>query len=245
VPEKHHVQAELGVDFSLSTGAIGKVVDAAESAEEAADERRLTDAEKLIILEGAASLGLNPPAVIPHIGAAYAPFDGWELGLRLAMSGWRIGARRQLLQQDDSGLDLTIGFGIGGALFDPPIDSVLERIVVDEFTRWNLDVPMAFGQHGSWFRWWAGPRLVYSTTSLTMTLTLPNDREVSGAISGQALYVGGHAGAAFGFRSIFVGPEITLVQLIGDAEVNALGSTTSVDIDSLVVYPAFAVMGEF
>jgi len=245
VPERGHVQAELGVDFSVSTGAIDEVVEGAESAEQLADQRRLSNAEKLAILEGAANLGLNPPAVIPHFGVGYAPFENWELGVRLATSGWRVAVRRQLLKQSEFGLDLSLGFGVGRAVFDPPIETVLDTVHVDDYSRWNLDVPIALGQNGSWFRWWLGPRVVYSSTSLGVTLTLPNERVESGSVSGQALYLGGHAGAAFGYRSVFVGPEITLVQIVGDAEVTALGATESVDIGSFVVYPAFAVMGEF
>ena len=80
----------------------------------------------------------------------------------------------------------------------------------------------------------------------TATVTIPaEDVKVAGAISGDALYVGAFAGAAFGYRSVFVGPELTLVQLIGNARVTALDRTVQTDLDSLVIYPAFAVMGEF
>jgi hypothetical protein len=239
------VQAEAGLDVSVSAGAVNKVVRAAESLDQAASERQLTDQEQRTILEGGAHLALNPPAIIPHLGLAFAPFQSWEVGVRFAASGWRLGVRRQLLAQAHDGCDLTIGIGVGRAAFTPPIHEAFDTLVVDDFSRWNLDLPVAIGKHGSWYRWWAGPRLVYSNMSQTMTLSLPYDVSITGSVSGHAFYVGGYAGTAFGYRSVFVGPELTLVQLIGDADVSVLGSTTRVHMSSFIVYPAFALMGEF
>jgi hypothetical protein len=184
-------------------------------------------------------------AIIPHFGFAASPFEHWELGLRVATSGWRFGVRRQLLLQEESRIDLTVGLGAGLALFTPPIEDVLETVSITEFTRWNLDAPIVVGQHGSWYRWWAGPRLFYSGVSEDLVLTLPNDARVSGTITGHAFYLGGFAGAAFGYRSVFIGPELVVVGLFGNARMDALGSRTDVAIEGLVIYPAFALMGEF
>jgi hypothetical protein len=245
VPDKGHVQAEVGFDISESTGAINKVLDAAETLDQAAAERNLTDDEKRTILEGGAQLGLNPPAFIPHAGLAYAPFERWEASVRFAASGWRLGARRQLLAQDENGVDFSVGVGVGSAAFDPPIHDVLDTIEVARFVRWNFDAPVTLGRHGSWYRWWLGPRFLYSSMSETLTLHLPSDTTVTGTISGSGLYVGGFAGAALGYRTFFLGPELTLVELVGHANVSAAGTTTRASLDSFIVYPALAVMGEF
>jgi hypothetical protein len=245
VPDPGHFQGEFGTDLSLSAGAYNKVVDASVALNDASNTRTLTDEEKRKIIEGGANLGMNPPAIIPHVGLAYAPWRSWELGARLATSGWRLAVRHQFLEQQEAGFDFSVGFGAGGALFDPPISRVLDKLRAEGFSRWNLDVPIAIGKHGSWYRWWGGPRLVYSTTSQDMILTIPNEAEVRGTVAGHAFYVGGHAGAALGFRSLFIGPELTLVRLLGSAEVTAIGTTTRVSINAFVVYPAFAVMGEF
>ena len=245
VPKKGHIQTEVGLDISESSGAINKVLDAAEAFDEAASERSLTDAEKRQILEGGAQLGLNPPAFIPHAAIAYAPFEQWEASLRFAATGWRLGVRRQLLAQADSGVDLTVGIGLGSAAFNPPIHKVLDKIEVNHFSRWNVDVPITVGGHGSWYRWWMGPHLLYSSMSETMTLHLPYDTTVTGSVSGHGLYVGGFAGTAFGYDTLFIGPELTLVELVGSAEVNAVGTTTQARLNSFIVYPAIAFMGEF
>jgi hypothetical protein len=247
VPREGHFQTEVGLDISESVGAINRVLDAAETLDEAATERSLTQDEQRQILEGGAHLGLNPPAFIPHAGLAYSPLERWEASLRFAATGWRIGVRRQLLEQDRAGVDFTVGVGFGTALFDPPIHEILGTIEVNDFARYNLDLPITVGTHGSWYRWWAGPRLLYSAMSETMTLTLrvPNETKVTGSVSGQGLYVGGAAGAALGYRSLFIGPELVVVELVGSAEVRAVGTTTRASLDSFIVYPAIALMGEF
>jgi hypothetical protein len=225
---------------------VEKTVNAAESLEQVAEERRLTDEEVLAILEGGANLAANPPTLIPHVGVGYGAFERWELGVRLAATGWRLGVRRQLLAQTENGFDLSLGLGLGRSAFAPPIHSVLETVEVEDFSRWTVDLPLTAGAHASWYRWWAGPRLLYSHMSTSLTVTIPAENvKVAGSISGDALYVGGFAGAAFGYNSVFVGPELTLVQLIGNAKVTALDMTVDTDLDSFVIYPAFAVMGEF
>jgi hypothetical protein len=245
VPEPGHFQTEAGLDVSVSSGSIRKVIRAAESLEEASAQRELTDAEKRTIVEGGAHLALNPPAVIPHLGVAYAPLNRWELGLRFAATGWRLGMRRQLLLQEQHDVDLTLGGGVGCALFTPPVNDVLETLTIKKFSRWNFDLLLSLGRHGSWYRWWIGPHLLYSRMSQTMSLALPREVTITGSVSGNAFYMGGHAGTAFGYQSVFVGPELMLVQLMGDAEVTVLGSTTGFSVSSFIVYPAFAVMGEF
>ncbi len=244
VPAKGHVHAEAGVDVSVSTGSIYRVIRASESLDDASATRTLSDDEKRALFEGASHLAANPPAVLPHVGIAYAPWERWEIGVRFATSGWRIGVRRQLLDQETSGVDASVGLGMGRAVFTPPIEDVLERIEVTDSSRWNLDVPMAIGRHGIWYRWWAGPRAIFSNVSHSMRASLPNDAQVAGTVDGNVFYLGGHAGAAMGFRSVFVGPELTLVYLLGSADVNALGQTRDVGLNAFIVYPAFAVMGE-
>ena len=219
VPQPGHFQAEAGLDLSVSAGGIQQIVDAARQVDKTAGERSLSDTEKRTIMEGGAQLGLNPPAMIPHVGLVYS--------------------------QGQSGVDLTVGFGFGRAAFDPPIASVLSTIRVNNFSRWNLDVPITLGRHSSWYRWWGGPRLAYSIMSQSMSLTLQHDDAVIGTVLGSGFYLGASVGAALGFRSVFVGPEMTVAWLFGRADVTALGFTENVTIDALIIYPAFAVMGEF
>lgn len=249
VPDPGHAHAELGVDVSYPTGTIPDVIRAAESVEQATDERAVSNDEKRKVFEGAAAIAINPPAAVPHVGFDYGVAERWEVGARFATSGVRVAARRQLLTQVNDGVDLSLGLGIGRALFTPPVHSVFDSVTVDDFSRWNVDIPLAVGRHGSWYRVWGGPRLLWSRVSQTMTLTLkdfgtPQPISTTGTVQGNAFYVGGYAGAALGYKSFFVGPELTLTYLFGSADVDAFGGRDHVSVGSWVVYPAFAVMGE-
>ena len=250
IPPPGHFQVEAGVDVSLSPGGLHQIEDASRQVDKSSQQNQLTDAEKSTIVRGGAQLGLNPPAVIEHVGLAYSPIESWEVGARFHATGWRFGVRRQLTTQDENGFDLTVGFGFGRAAFDPPVGGLFGSIHVDNFSRWNLDVPITLGQHGSGYRWWAGPRLVYSAMSQDMTLSLANDELVRGTISGHGLFLGASVGVALGFRTVFVGPELTLAWLFGSADVRAsdtknVSISESVTTNALIVYPGVAVMGEF
>jgi len=241
-PERR--QVEVGIDIAYPTGTIADVVEAAEVVDELNGQRLLTPEETREILNGAAGVGLNPPAIVPHGGIAVSAFQSWEVGARLSTSDWRLNVRRQLLYQHESGLDLSVGFGVGAAIFDPPIDEAFS-VRVENFGRWNADFPVAFGRHGSWYRWWAGPRILYSQTVQKMSVVLFDDSELSGEVAADGFYLGGYAGAALGYDSVFVGPELVIVQLVGNASIDAFGTRTDIDMSGLVIYPGFGVMGEF
>jgi hypothetical protein len=251
VPAPRHFQAESGIDVSYSPDGLQQIRDASRQIDKSSSQQeQLTDAERNTILRGGAQLGLNPPAIIQHLGLSYSPIESWEVTARFCATGWRLGVRRQFATQDENGIDFTVGFGVGRAAFDPPVGDVFDSIHVDNFSRWNLDLPVTLGQHAPGYRWWAGPRIVYSSMSQDMRLSFSGDEQVRGSISGHGLYLGASVGVALGFRSVFVGPELTLAWLLGSADVRAsdgkyVNIAETVSIDAFIVYPGVAVMGEF
>jgi hypothetical protein len=257
VADVGHFSGEVGVDLSASVGAIDKVIAASESITQAMNNQALTSAEERTVLEGGAHLGFNPPSLIPHVGAYYVPLRALEVGIRLSASGLRGAVRWQVLHQADQGFDVTVGGGVARSLWVPQIDSdscTGTCVHMDSYERWDADLSAVIGRHGNWYRWWAGPRLLFSTVSEALTLTTPSFIDqpgvpptltVTGSVSGQGFYVGACAGVALGYRNFFVGPELTILQLFGSANVTALGTTTNATLNNLVLVPAFAVMGEF
>jgi hypothetical protein len=257
-----HFSAEVGIDLSLSVGALDKVVAASEqisalSNPSSGNPMLLTPDQERTVLAGAAHLGFNPPSIIPHAGVYYVPLPQTEFGLRISGSGLRAGVRRQILDQNANGFDLTVGIGLDRSIFVPQIDygtCTGTCVHIDSYERWNVDASAVVGRHGSWFRWWVGPRFVFSTLSQAMTLTTPSNSDIAGvppvltipgAVSGSGAYLGLSAGVALGYRHFFLGPELTVVELVGSADVTALGSTVNESLEALVLAPSFAVMGEF
>ena len=118
---------------------------------------------------------------------------------------------------------------------------------LEDFSRWQIDVPLLVGTSTDWFRVWAGPKLMFTTfeTSLILDLSFEGKKEL-GRFDGTATYVGAQAGFAIGFRYLFLAAELTMAELIGDAHLTALGMPVrDVDISSFVIYPSIGLMAQF
>jgi hypothetical protein len=127
---------------------------------------------------------------------------------------------------------------------------VIDVLELQDFTRWSLDVPLLVGKHGSWYRLWGGPRLLFSTFRTAMTLNLPAaagspEQSIVASVDGTAAFVGGQGGVALGYAHLFLGFELTIVQLISNARLEVAGQGQDVDLGGLVIYPGLALMGEF
>ena len=86
-------------------------------------------------------------------------------------------------------------------------------------------------------------------TELTVNLPAVSGHDASvelASFSGTGAYYGGQIGAALGYKYVFFGVELTMAQLLSSGDLNAFSQKAlDVDLDSFIVYPAFALMGEF
>jgi hypothetical protein len=248
VAPKHHVQAEVGMDVSVPTGTIVEAIETGVAAATVAAEnqRPLSDAEIERIYQAGASLVLNPPSATPHVGVAFTVIDNLEINLRYATSSLRLGGRYQFLKKEVHGVDASAGLGVGYFLFGLPL-SGLPVLNLDDFSRWQIDVPLVFGTHGTWYRVWGGPRFMYTYFGTELRLELPQlpDPELA-SISGHGFYMGAQGGVAIGYKYVFLGFELTLVQLLMRGKFEVLNKTVrDLDVDSFIVYPTIGLMGEF
>jgi hypothetical protein len=249
VAPQGHVSVQAGIDGSAPVGTIIKSIDAARTLASAARSRTLSDPERRQLVEAGANLALDPPAIVGHIGGDYVPFTDWELGLRWSPGSWRVGARHQFLHQERHGVDLTAGVGVSRFTYEFPVSNVVDVLQLDDFERWSVDVPIALGKHGSWYRIWGGPRLLFSKFSTALRLDLPaaggmGAETVLASVDGRATFVGGQGGVALGYRHLFLGVELTIVQLISTAHLSLPGQRQDADLGGLIVYPGIALMGE-
>jgi hypothetical protein len=250
VAEQGHVTAEVGWDVSAPTGTISRTIDAGKTLARAADSQSLNDSQRRQVIEAGANLAIDPPAAVMHAGLAFVPITGWELALRWSSGAWRAGFRHQFLRQDRHGVDLTMGLGVSRFSYEFPIHEVIDIIRLDDFTRWSLDIPLLVGKHGSWYRLWGGPRLIFSRYDSAMTLHLPAAggspaEVVAASVGGNATFVGGQGGVALGYRHVFLGLELTIVRLISHAHLDLAGQRQDADLSGLIIYPGIALMGEF
>jgi len=142
--------------------------------------------------------------------------------------------------------DLTVGAGLSRSAYAIPVGDIIPILQVDDFTRWTVDVPVLVGTSRSWYRIWAGPKLLWSHFATALRLSIPGGDTELASFEGQATYVGGQAGLALGYRHLFFGVELTLAEMFGSASVTAtsLPAVRPVDFSGFVVYPAFGLLGE-
>jgi hypothetical protein len=245
---KGHVSFEAGLDASAPTGAITRTID---TAKVLAKSDMLTEDDKRTIFAAGFNLALSPPSVVEHVGLTYAVAQDWEVGLRYAGHAWRVGVRRQLLTQgQSSGWDLTVGLGLQRFAFELPLADYIPIVRLDDFERWNVDVPLVFGRRGDFYRLWGGPRLVFSRYGADLALRAPGAAgtvasEDLASVDGQGTYLGLQIGAALGYRMLFLGFELTVVRLLGSARMQAFGKRADVDTATWLIYPGLALLAEW
>lgn len=249
VAPRGHVQAEIGSDVSYPTGTLADLKDGADALSNAAQDRELTEEEQHRVLRGAASTLLNPPSFNTHLGIGVGVYDNTEVQGRLTSGGWRLGGRYQLLSQDSDRVDLSAGIGVSHYTFSlglPEIPSVLKA---SDYSRWLLDVPVLLGKHGTWYRWWAGPKFLVGSFDASITLAVPtDDTAYDFTMEGTSWYLGGQAGAALGYKWIFVAAELTVVHCSTSARFRAPQAGIEPYEPSLggtIWYPGIGLMGEF
>jgi hypothetical protein len=250
VAPKHHVQGELGFDVSVPTGSITDVIQLGKTLNNAAHDRELTDEEQRKLFRAGAGLALNPPSLVPHVGAAYTLVDHFEVGGRLTPGAWRLGARYQLLEQALQGLDGSVGLGGGHYSYEFPISDQIPLLSLEDFSRWQIDVACLVGKHGDWYRVWGGPRLLFSFYGTELTFDQPSipgmslEHKVLASLDGTGTYVGGQLGGALGYKHVFLGFELTMAKFWTNASLTIQGQKTETKLQSFIVYPGVALMLE-
>jgi hypothetical protein len=247
VAPRGHVQVSMGLEAAVSVGALADAIDAGKSlASKAAAGQTLTDDEKWRLFDAGINLVLNAPSVGPHFGLAYTLLPRFEMNLRYAGTALRVGSRYQLLARASGApVDVVVGLGVAHYSFEFPIPQI-DIIKIEDFSRWQLDIPLLVGTSRDWYRVWAGPKLVFTWFDTRMALALPSERPVA-MLDGSAYYVGGQAGFALGYRSLFVAFELTMASASGSASVTSIGlnpPTRNTALSTFLVYPSFGLMGE-
>ena len=255
VAPKGHFQATTAIEIGAPTGTIIRVIDTGKRlAADAQTNMSISPADERQVFEAGVNVVASPPSVGYHLALAYTVLDNFELGLRYAAGGWRLGARYQLLHHETGPLDMVLGAGVSRAAVEIPLSSYVPFLEMDDFTRWTVDVPLLIGTSRGFSRVWGGPKFVYSHFDTALKLAIPFFTAPDLAnFEGHAIYYGGLAGLAVGYRHVFLALEITVAWLSGRGDASTIlagsGATTptqvSADISGLVFYPTFGLMGEF
>jgi hypothetical protein len=248
VAPKGHVSASVGVEGGIPVGAISNLIDAGKTIAMCGQScAGLSDDDKWKVFDAGVNLILTLPSVGPHVAVAYTPLARLEVSVRYAGSAWRGGARYQLLDHETGPFDLTVGLGVSRFTYEFPISDQIPGLSLEDFSRWQLDVPILVGTSRDWFRVWAGPKILVTTFSTKLTLTLPGIEPTLASFDGTASALGGQAGFALGYRKVFFGVELTLAEAFGTAHLSAPLKPTEHDtsVSSFTIFPSVGLMGEF
>jgi hypothetical protein len=251
VPPTGHYSAAVGVEGSLAPGTLYDVYSAGKDALNRADQgQTLTTEEKWQAFDTGVELLLSPPGSFGyHLSFAYVPWKRLEVSLRYAGPALRLGARYQLLDRATGPFDMSLGLGVSRFTYTIPFADLVPILKVDDFSRWQLDVPLLIGMQNRWFRTWGGPRFVATFFDAALRLDLQVEEPVLGSMSGNAYYVGGQAGFGFGYRWVFLAFELTIAEMTGNARFEAPlltdSPTRDVEMSGLVIYPTIGLMGEW
>ena len=249
VPPTGHFSAAVGLEGSIPIGPLYDAYSTGKDVLEKAEAgQTLTSEEKWQAFDAGMQLLLSPPSVGYHLSLAYVPWKRLEVSLRYAGSALRLGSRYQLLDRATGPFDMTVGLGVSRFTYDIPISDYVPILTMDDFTRWQLDVPVLIGMQNRWFRTWLGPRFVATHFSAQLNLDLQVEQKVIASMSGNAYYLGGQGGIGFGYRWVFLAFELTITEMVGRAKFDAPLITDSpsrtVELSGLVIYPTLGLMGE-
>jgi hypothetical protein len=243
-----HVLAGGGVEVAVPTGAILTGIDTAKDLGRRAQAgEMLTDAEKLQILDAGVNLVVNSPSFGPHLGVACTIIDRVEANVRFAGNAFRLGGRYQILKRATGPFDMTVGLGVSRFSYQFPISDEIPVLRLNDFSRWQIDLPLLIGTSRDYLRVWVGPKLLVTWFETQLTLTIPNDTAAVARFDGRVTYLGGQGGLALGYRHAFVALELTIAESFGSARASVSTFTTpshDINISTLIVYPSIGIMIE-
>jgi hypothetical protein len=248
VAPKGHATASAAIEGGVSVGGIESLVDAGKAvAQRGQQQGTLTSDEIWQVLDAGVDVLLASASIGYRFAATYTPVERLEVGIGYAGLAWRLGARYQLLSHATGPFDLTAGLGVARFSYAFPLSDQIPGLSLDDFTRWQIDVPVALGTSRDWFRVWVGPKILLTSFETQLTLSLPNQPATVARFDGKGAFLGGQGGVALGYRWLFLAVELTLAEAFGTAHVTAVGldpPTHDTKLSGLTVFPTVGLIGE-
>jgi hypothetical protein len=186
------------------------------------------DAQKLLTVGMA--LALAPPGSSHElmIRTGLLESNALDMGLRLSTTSVRFDGKVRLLHggdPDDSlrpltqrkSLDVALGLGVARHLFKSPILDALEVVKIDDFSRWDIEVPLYMSVDvGDIFKLYAAPKYIFSRISLDSKLVdfAQAGKDVTGfdlALPARVTshFYGASVGFALGYKYVHLYAELT------------------------------------
>ncbi len=253
-----HVQANAALDVNIPASRIVDAVDVATTIGDryASDSNYKPSAEEQRQALGAAvGLGLSSPGPNPDIMLRMGVVNNLDVGLRWSALNVHGDAKYRFLATkepstdpevqkqnqgigngEDRGFQGSISVGISKALYNGFVFDALDYLHLNDYSRWNIEVPVIFGSRlGDFGHAWFGPKYVFSHYSVDASL---QNVGVVPETSGTIHHLGAFGGVGLGYKVIFVFLELTIAKMFAEPEI--FGQKT--DLGGIIVVPAGGIM---
>ena len=186
------------------------------------------EAQRLLGVGMALAVAPPGPANELMIRAGLLESNTLDLGLRLSTTSLRFDGKVRLAHGGDAedsplpehqrkSYDLALGLGYSRHIFKSPVLDALEIVKIDEFSRWDLEVPVYLSMDvGDIFKLYAAPKYIYSRTSLDSRLVdlSREGQDVTGfdlALPAEVSshFYGASVGFALGYKFVHLYAELT------------------------------------
>jgi hypothetical protein len=186
------------------------------------------EAQKLLGVGMALAVAPPGPANELMLRAGLLESNTLDVGLRLSSTSLRFDGKVRLVHGGDPDLsplpdhqrksyDLALGVGVSRHLFKSPVLDALEVVKIDEFSRWDVEVPVYLSMDlGDIFKLYAAPKYIYSRTSLDSKLVdlSQSGQDVTGfdlALPARVSshFYGASLGFALGYKYVHLYAELT------------------------------------
>jgi hypothetical protein len=235
-----HVSGGMDIDIPV-TRAIEVISTAKDLGEKYSDNANYmpTEEEKQDAFTAALGLALSQPGVQHDLMLRYGVVTDFDAGFRWTTSGVHLDGKFQFLHQATEDWDGAISVGFGYHLFDGLLFDVLEYLQIDDFSRYDIAVPVIFGRRiQEWGRFWTGVK--YDIAFVHIDAKLENVDETL-TVDDKVHYFGGFAGFGVGYKWVHLFAELTVMNMWSKPTV--LGRER--DIGGIIVVPSFGLMGRF
>lgn len=187
---------------------------------------QLTQEDQRRMLSAGIALAVAPPGLVNEVAIRAGLADDLDVGLRYSGISWRLDTKYRFLHSGDGAdvpenkrrsFDMAIGLAGARHSFKSPVFDVLEIVQLNDFSRWDLEVPLYIStDFGDILRLYAAPKYVYSKTHIDQQLVnyAQQGKDVTGfdvrlPATVKSEFAGSTFGVSLGYKYVHVFAEIT------------------------------------
>ncbi len=243
------MRGATAIGVSVPVGQLGDLAEKGDAiAKKRAAGAALTVEEQDDLVESGLALALDPPSAAGELQGRYGVADSIDVGVRFATSATvRLDGRWQFLKSgapDGSGFAGSAGVGLGyyAKSFEIPNHDIELLVGVADLKRVELDAPILFGWSGPIGHFWFGPKFVVNRYWADVTLAFLQTPIVDGTATGTNVFYGGQLGGAVGYKYVWFGAELSIMQLSSSGRVDSSAYNSDLSFGGLVLYPAVGII---